>query len=108
MPEASRTAIPGFLPADGVADDDVVGHRVRGSTTILEILRMYPDGRAAQLMSRIYWPCAHCGGAVREPLTMAALRHARDPRAVLEAFRALEDGGPRDDQVALAAERHPR
>ena len=54
-------------------------------------------------MSRIYWPCAHCGGAVREPLTMAALRHARDPRAVLVAFRALEHGGPSDEEVALAA-----
>ena len=61
---------------------------------------MYPDGRAAQLMSRLYWPCAHCGGAVREPLTMAALRHARDPRAVLDAFRALENGGPSEEQVA--------
>jgi hypothetical protein len=38
---------------------------------------------------------------------MAALRHARDPRAVLDAFRALEGGGPTDDQVALAAERRP-
>jgi len=68
---------------------------------------MYPDGRAAQLMSRIYWPCAHCGGAVREPLTMAALRHARDPRAVLEAFRSLERGMPSDDQVAAANARRP-
>jgi hypothetical protein len=107
-PDASRTSIPGFQPADGIAVDDPVLRGIRGSTTILEILRMYPDGRAAQLMSRIYWPCAHCGGAVREPLTMAALRHARDPRAVLEAFRALEDGGPGEDQVALATERHPR
>ncbi len=106
-PETSRTAIPGFRPASGVAENDVVRRQIRGSTTILEILRMYPDGRAAQLMSRIYWPCAHCGGAVREPLTMAALRHGRDPRAVLEAFRALEQGGPGDTQVALAAERHP-
>jgi hypothetical protein len=104
----SRTAIPGFLPASGVTDDEAVRREIRGSTTILEILRMYPDGRAAQLMSRIYWPCAHCGGAVREPLTMAALRHARDPRAVLTAFRALEHGGPSDDQVALAVERQPR
>ena len=56
-------------------------------------------------MSRIYWPCAHCGGAVREPLTMAALRHGRDPRAVLEAFRALDHGGPDDEQVTRAAER---
>ena len=69
---------------------------------------MYPDGRAAQLMSRIYWPCAHCGGAVREPLTMAALRHARDPRAVLDAFRSLEQGMPSDDQVAAATARRPR
>jgi len=71
---------------------------------------MYPDGRAAALMARIYFPCAHCGGAVREPLTMAALRHARDPRAVLEAFRALERGGPDEAQVLAAAlkRRSPR
>ena len=105
---ASRTAIPGFEPAGGVADGDAVRGPIRGSTTILEILRMYPDGRAAKLMSSIYWPCAHCGGAVREPLTMAALRHGRDPRAVLNAFRALEDGGPDAAQVALAAQRRPR
>jgi hypothetical protein len=104
----SRTALPGFGPANGVADGDAVREEIRGSTTILEILRMYPDGRAAQLMSRIYWPCAHCGGAVREPLTMAALRHARNPRAVLVAFRALEHGGPTDDEVARAAERQRR
>ena len=67
---------------------------------------MYPDGRAAKLMSRIYWPCAHCGGAVREPLTMAALRHGRDPRAVLDAFRALENGGP-DDGAGGARRRAP-
>jgi len=104
----SRTALPGFLPANGVADDDSVRREIRGSTTILEILRMYPDGEAAKLMSRLYWPCAHCGGAVREPLTLAAQRHARDPRAVLIAFRALEHGGPTDEEVALAAERHSR
>jgi hypothetical protein len=106
--ETSRTAIPGFAAAPGVVDGDAVRGQIRGSTTILEILRMYADGRAATLMSRIHWPCAHCGGAVREPLTMAALRHARDPRAVLDAFRALEDGGPSEEQVASAAERHPR
>ena len=104
----SRTAIPGFRPAGGVADSDAAPGRIRGSTTILEILRMYPDGRAAKLMSSIYWPCAHCGGAVREPLTMAALRHGRDPRAVLDAFRALEEGGPDEAQVARAAERRSR
>ena len=97
--EPSRTAIPGFRPAHGVVDGDAVRGEIRGSTTILEILRMYPDGRAATLMSRLYWPCAHCGGAVREPLTLAAQRHARDPRAVLErvprarARRAERRGG---------------
>lgn len=93
------------LEASGVAPGQVAGREVRGSTTILELLRMYPDGSAAALMSRIYWPCAHCGGAVREPLTMAALRHGRDPRSVLEAFRALEHGGPSDEQVRRAAAR---
>ena len=58
---------------------------------------MYPDGRAAQLMSRIYWPCAHCGGAVREPLTMAALRHGRDPRAVLTRSGRSSTAAPDDD-----------
>ena len=103
----TRTRIPGFGPAQGL-DDQRSPRQIRGSTTILEILRMYPDGRAAKLMSSIYWPCAHCGGAVREPLTMAALRHGRDPRAVLTAFRALEEGGPDESQVALAAERRSR
>jgi hypothetical protein len=106
MSDALRT-LQG-LDASGVRPDDDVGRHVRGSTTILELLRMYPDGRAATLMSRLYWPCAHCGGAVREPLTMAAKRHARDPRAVLDAFRALEQGGPTEEQVARAAARVPR
>jgi hypothetical protein len=80
---------------------------VRGSTTIVEILRMYPEGEAARLMARLSLPCAHCGGAFNEPLTLAAKRHRRDARAMLEAFRALDDGGPSDEQVARAAERHP-
>jgi len=104
---ASRTAIPGFRPANGTDTEGVPG-RIRGSTTILELLRMFPDGRAAHLMSRIYWPCAHCGGAGREPLTMAAIRHGRDPRSVLDAFRALEHGGPDDAQIARASERRAR
>lgn len=99
-------SIPG-LAARGAGADDDVGREIRGSTTILEILRMYPDGSAARLMSRIQFPCAHCGGAVREPLTLAARRHRRDARAVLEAFRALAHGGPSDGQVARAAERRP-
>jgi hypothetical protein len=58
-------------------------------------------------MARIQFPCAHCGGAVREPLTLAAKRHRRDPRAVLEAFRALEHGTPDTELVTAASERHP-
>jgi hypothetical protein len=96
------------LDAAGVDPDEDIDRTIRGSTTILEILRMFPDGRAARLMSALYWPCAHCGGAVREPLTMAAKRHARDPRAVLDAFRALERGGPTDEQVAKAIARVTR
>jgi len=47
--------------------------------------------------------CAHCGGAFHEPLTLAAQRHGRDPRAVLEAFRALETDGPSDELVQRAS-----
>ena len=80
---------------------------IRGSTTIVEILRRYPDGEAAALMARLSWPCAHCGGAFHEPLTMAAKRHRNSPRAVLEAFRALERGeGPSDEEVAQAARKY--
>ena len=66
---------------------------------------MFPDGEAAALMARLSFPCAHCGGAFHEPLTMAAKRHRRDPRAVLEAFRALEGGGPSEELVRRAAVR---
>jgi hypothetical protein len=106
MASPAGRSIPG-LRARGAATSDDVGREIRGSTTILEILRMFPDGSAARLMARIQFPCAHCGGAVREPLTLAARRHKRDARAVLDAFRALADGGPTDEQVARAAERRP-
>ena len=76
---------------------------IRGSTTIVEVLRRYPGGEAAKLMSSLNWACAHCGGAFHEPLTMAAKRHANDPRRVLELFRSLESGGPTDEQIAAAA-----
>jgi hypothetical protein len=75
---------------------------IKGSTTIVELLKRFPDGRAARLMAELNWACAHCGGAFHEPLTMAAKRHARDPRAVLEAFRALDDSGPTREQVEAA------
>jgi hypothetical protein len=93
--------IRGYSPGFGAAPSG--GGEIRGSTTIVELLRRFPDGRAAGLMARLAWPCARCGGAFHEPLTMAAKRHANDPRAVLEAFRALEDGGPTDEQVEAAA-----
>jgi hypothetical protein len=90
------TRLPGTLIVE------VAEREIRGSTTIVELLKRYPDGRAARLMSELSWPCAHCGGAFHEPLTMAAKRHDRDPRAVLAAFRALEHGGPDAEQVAAA------
>jgi hypothetical protein len=66
---------------------------------------MFPGGEAAALMAKLSLPCAHCGGAFHEPLTMAAKRHRRDPRAVLEAFRALDGGGPSDGEVDAARRR---
>ena len=93
------------LDARGTAPDRPVSRDVKGSTTIVELLRMYPDGEAGRLMSALSLPCAHCGGAFHEPLTLAAKRHRRDPRAVLEAFRALAGGGPTSDQIEAAARR---
>ena len=93
------------LDARGVAPGAPATREVKGSTTIVELLRMYPDGEAARLMSELSLPCAHCGGAFHEPLTMAAKRHRRDPRSVLEAFRALDHGGPTVDQVEAARQR---
>ncbi len=104
MAGADPRAIPGLV-ARGTSPGDGSAAEIRGSTTILELLRMFPDGRAAQLMSEIHFPCAHCGGAVREPLTLAAKRHKRDPRAVLDAFRALQHGEPTASQVAGASQR---
>ncbi|MGL6280698.1 MAG: hypothetical protein ACRC50_14230 [Gaiella sp.] len=101
-----RLAIPG-LHGPGVDGAKDGGGAIRGSTTILELLRMYPDGRAARLLAAIQFPCAHCGGAVREPLSLAARRHRRDPRAVLDAFRALAADGPTTEQVDAARVRCP-
>ena len=81
------------------------GDEIKGSTTIIELLRRFSDGRAARLMSDLNWACAHCGGAFHEPLTMAAKRHGRDPRAVLTAFRALAAGELTDAQVDAACRR---
>ncbi len=93
------------LVARGTAPDPPPGRDVKGSTTIVELLRMYPDGEAGRLLSALALPCAHCGGAFHEPLTLAAKRHRRDPRAVIEAFRALESGGPTGEQLEAATRR---
>ena len=95
------------IEARGTSPEAPASREVKGSTTIVELLRMFPAGEAAQLMSTLSLPCAHCGGAFHEPLTMAAKRHRRDPRAVIEAFRALEAGGPTPEQVEAAARRVP-
>ncbi len=99
----TQQRVPG-LQAPGVEAGPAT-RGIRGSTTIVELLRMFPGGEAGRLMARLSLPCAHCGGAFHEPLTMAAKRHRRDPRAVIEAFRALEAGGPSDEQVEAAAQR---
>ena len=78
---------------------------IKGSTTIVELLRMFPNGEAGRLMAQLSLPCAHCGGAFHEPLTLAAKRHRRDPRAVIDAFRALASGGPSEEQIAAAGTR---
>jgi hypothetical protein len=95
------------LDARGVAPDRPASREIKGSTTIVELLRMFPAGEAGDLLARLSMACAHCGGAFHEPLTLAAKRHRRDPRAVLEAFRALETGGPSDEQVQAALRRVP-
>ena len=92
------------LHARGV-EAEPAQQEIKGSTTIVELLRMFPNGEAGRLIARLSLPCAHCGGAFHEPLTMAAKRHRRDPRAVIEAFRALTAGGPSDEQVAAASAR---
>jgi hypothetical protein len=81
---------------------------IKGSTTVVEVLRLFPGGEAGRLMSRLAWPCAHCGGAFHEPLTLAAKRHANDPRAVLVAFRALAAGTLTDELVDTARRKVPR
>jgi hypothetical protein len=93
--------------ARGTSPEAPLSRDIKGSTTIVELLRMFPGGEAAALMSALTLPCAHCGGAFHEPLTMAAKRHRRDPRAVLEAFRALDSGGPTPAQIDAAATRVP-
>ncbi|MBT3928067.1 MAG: hypothetical protein HOF33_13890 [Rhodospirillaceae bacterium] len=75
---------------------------VRGSTTIEELMVRYPGGEATDLMARLAWPCAHCSGRMDEPLSLAAKRHGNPTGAVVEAFRALSNGGPSERQILAA------
>lgn len=78
------------------------GGAVRGSTTILELLEMYPDGRALELMNQLCWPCAHCSARAREPLSLAAKRHGNPVRATIRCFRSLQSGGPSPEAIENA------
>ncbi|MDP7344425.1 MAG: hypothetical protein QF767_13920 [Alphaproteobacteria bacterium] len=75
---------------------------VRGSTTIEELMARFPDGKASALMARLSWPCAHCSGRMDEPLSLAAKRHGNPTGAAVEAFRALDNGGPSERQIMAA------
>ena len=94
------------VDARGTSPEAPASREIKGSTTIVELLRMFPGGEAARLMSTLVLPCAHCGGAFHEPLTLAAKRHKRDARAVLEAFRALDSSdGPSESQIEAARQK---
>ena len=85
-----------------------VSKAIRGSTTIGELLKRYPDGRALGLMSRLGWPCGHCSARSTEPLSLAAKRHGNPVRAVIECFRMLESGGPTEAALDAAGARPRR
>ena len=88
----------------GPAEPPTDAREIKGRTTVVEVLRMFPSGEAAGLMSRLSWPCAHCSGAFHEPLAVAAKRHRNSPMLVLEAFRALcTPDGPSEDLIRRAA-----
>ena len=76
---------------------------IRGSTVIRDLLTRFPDGRAAKLMIELGWSCAYCAARETEPLSLAAKRHGNPVRAVIECFRALDEGGPSEAMVASAA-----
>ncbi len=81
---------------------------ITGSTTVAALLRRFPGGEAAALMARLAWPCAHCSGALHEPLSLAAKRHANRAGPVIRAFQALDEGGPSEAQIAEAGRRHEK
>jgi hypothetical protein len=81
--------------------------RVRGSTTIVEFLKRHPGGAGQRLLSAVGVPCALCGAASREPITLAARRHGRDPGAFLRVFQALDQGWPDTTLIEAACARVP-
>ena len=81
---------------------------ITGATTIVQLLERYPGGEAAALMARLAWPCAHCSGALHEPISLAAKRHANRAGPVVRAFRALEHGGPSEAEIAEAGAKHEK
>ena len=88
--------------------DEAAPEPITGSTTIVQLLERYPRGEAAELMARLAWPCAHCSGALHEPISLAAKRHANRAGPVVRAFQALERGGPSEAEIAEAATRHEK
>lgn len=78
---------------------------ISGSTTIIELMQRYPNGEATELMARLAWPCAHCSGAVDEPISLAAKRHSNPAGPVVRAFQALAHGGPSEAEIAEAAKK---
>jgi hypothetical protein len=97
--------VQGIGAARGAAASAPASREIKGSTTVVELMRMFPSGEAGRLFAELSLPCPHCGGAFHEPLTLSAKRHGRDPRAVLEAFRALEHGWPSAEQIEAARRR---
>jgi len=91
--------------ADGSQSKDFV---ISGSTIIIELMQRFPNGEAVDLMARLAWPCAHCSGAMDEPISLAAKRHSNPAGAVVRAFQALAHGGPSEDQIAEAAKKIDR
>jgi hypothetical protein len=79
-----------------------MAQRISGSTFIVELMAMFPDGRALELMARLGWPCGQCGARQNEPLALAAKRHGNPVRPTIACFRALEGGGPSADELASA------
>ena len=95
------------MSPSGAAD---TAQPITGSTTIVQLLeRFIPAARRhRQLMARLAWPCAHCSGALHEPISMAAKRHANRAGPVVRAFQALERGGPSEAEIAEAATKHEK